>query len=145
MTPPLARLVDLLGSSLQAYLSAARVWTFPGEEAVKLALVDLAEDERSILDRARQGLEERGQEVPRPAFPIHFTGLHDVDLGALLPRVIEGLRRQVADLERIVAEGRDELAIDLAREARECAVQHADALEDIRRRRATESAAAPAR
>ena len=38
MTSTLAELVETIGSSLHAYLAAARVWTFPGGEALKLAL-----------------------------------------------------------------------------------------------------------
>jgi peptidoglycan/xylan/chitin deacetylase (PgdA/CDA1 family) len=136
MKSPLVSLVETLGSSLPAYLSAARVWTFPGEESLKLALVDLAEDERSVADRAGRLLEERGHVVPRPTFPIAFTGLHDSDLGALLPRILDGLRGQVATFERLVESGGDADSIELLREARGVALRHADVLEDIGKHRA---------
>lgn len=135
MTHPLAALVSMLGSSLHAYLAAARVWTFPGDEAIKLALVDLADDERSISDRACERLEASGLEVPRPAFPIRFTGTHDVDLGSLLSRILDGLRRQVSALDRLVDDGGDEADVDLVRQARAAALQHADAIQDIARGR----------
>lgn len=135
MKSTLAELVETIGSSLHAYLAAARVWTFPGGETLKLALVDLADDERSISDRAARLLESRGHEVPRPAFPIAFTGLHDADLGALLPRVLDGLRRQVTTFDRLIDAGGDDASIDLVRQAREAALQHGDVLEEIARRR----------
>lgn len=135
MKHPLAELVTHLGSSLHAYLAAASVWTFPGDEAIKLALVDLAEDERNISDRACERLEAAGLEVPRPTFPIGFTATHDVDLGALLPRILEGLRRLVASLDRLVDEGHGDADIDLVREARVSALQHADVIEAIARER----------
>lgn len=131
---PLVSLVELLGSSLHAYLAAARVWTFPGQEAIKLALVDLADDERSIRDRAALLLEERGDIVPRPAFPISFTGLHDVDLASLLPRLLEGLRRHVDACDRLIEAGCDAEVHDLVRAAREAALQHGDVLESVGRR-----------
>lgn len=142
MKSTLAELVETIGSSLHAYLAAARVWTFPGEESLKLALVDLADDERAIADRAARLLEARGQEVPRPTFPIVFTGLHDADLAALLPRVLDGLRRQVATFDRLVDTDGDAEATDLVRQAREAALQHGDVLEAIARRRATVPSAA---
>lgn len=135
MKHPLVELVSMLGSSLHAYLAAARVWTFPGDEAIKLALVDLVEDERSISDRACERLEAVGIERPRPAFPIGFTATHDVDLGSLLPRVLDGLRRHVSALEHLADDGGDEPDIDLVRQARSAALQHADVLEDIARGR----------
>jgi hypothetical protein len=131
---PLVSLVQMLSSSLHAYLAAARVWTFPGQEAIKLALVDLADDERSIRDRAGRILEEHGEIVPRPVFPISFTGLHDVDLASLLPRLLEGLRRHVDACDRLLEEGGDAEALDLVRQAREAALQHGDVLESVGRR-----------
>jgi len=126
---PLASLVESLASSLHAFLAAARVWTFPGAESIKLALVDLAADERSIRDRASLILEERGETVPQPEFPIAFTALHDVELASLLPRILDGLRRQVATCDRLLEAGGDEASMDLVRQAREAAIQHGDVLE----------------
>ena len=134
MKSKLAELVDTLGSSLHSYLAAAGVWTFPGDEAIKLALVDLVEDQRSIADRAGRLLEEHGETVPRPAYPIRYTATHDIDLGAMLPRVLDGLRRQIAQFDRLVDEGGDQAAIGLVLEAREASLQHADQLEEIARR-----------
>ena len=135
MKHPLAELVTAIGSSLHAYLAAARVWTFPGDESIKLALVDLADDLRSISDRACERLEASGDEVPRPAFPIQFTATHDVDLGSLLPRILDGLRSQVASLDRLVDGGGDADDVGLVREARAAALHHADVLEGIARSR----------
>lgn len=133
MKTTLADLCDTLGSSLHSYLAAAGVWTFPGDESIKLALVDLVTDQRSIADRAGRILEERGELVPRPAYPISFTATHDVDLGAMLPRVLAGLRRQVADLDRLIDAGGADEEIVIVREAREASLQHADRLEAIAR------------
>ena len=92
MKTTLADLVDTLGSSLHSYVAAAGVWSFPGDEAIKLAIVDLVDDQRSLADRAGRVLAERGETPPSPVFPIRYTATHDVDLGAMLPRVLDGLR-----------------------------------------------------
>ena len=72
-TAPLPRLVSLLGSSLALYVADAGIWTYPGAEEIKLALADLADDHRSLIDRAGAVLEDRGADVPRRPYPIQFT------------------------------------------------------------------------
>jgi hypothetical protein len=143
MKTTLADLVDTLGSSLHTYLAAAGVWSFPGDEAIKLAIVDLVDDQRSLADRACRLLEERGGTPPRPAFPIRYTATHDVDLGAMLPRVLDGLRRQIGHLQRLVDAGGAADEIELVLEAREGALQHADVFEEIARRCAKTATPAP--
>ncbi len=144
MATTLTDLIDTLGSSLHSYLVAASVWTFPGAEAIKLALVDLVNDQQSISDRAGRLLVERGGIAPRPAYPIHFTATHDADLGALLPRVLEGLHRQVSQLDRLIDAGSDADEIGLAREAREATLQHGDALDELAQRIAGPAGSSPA-
>jgi hypothetical protein len=134
MKTTLTDLVDTLGSSLHAYVAAAGVWAFPGDEAVKLAIIDLVDDQRSLADQAGRRLEERGETPPRPVFPIQFTSTHDVDLGAMLPRVLDGLRWQISQLDRLVDAGGSPEDIDLVQQAREATLQHADVLEEIVRR-----------
>ena len=143
MKTTLADLVDTLGSSLHSYLAAAGVWSFPGDEAIKLAIVDLVDDQRSLADRAGRLLEERGETPPSPVFPIRYTATHDVDLGAMLPRVLDGLRRQIGHLQRLVDAGGAPGEIELVLEAREASLQHADVLEELARRGAKAPATAP--
>jgi len=120
MTPhiaPLPSLVSLLGSSLALYVADAGIWTYPGSEEIKLALADLADDHRSLIDRAGAVLEDRGADVPRHPYPIQFTATHDLDLRALLPRIVAGLESQAATLENTAAAGGDAEEIDLVGEA----------------------------
>ena len=133
MKSTLADLVSTLGSSLHAYVAAAGVWSFPGDEAIKLALVDLVEDQRSLSDRAGRLLTERGETPPSPVFPIRYTATHDVDLGAMLPRVLDGLRRQIGHLPWLVDAGGAPGEIALVLEAREASLQHADVFEELAR------------
>jgi hypothetical protein len=123
---PLRRLVAALESTLPMYVSDSGIWSYPGPEATKLALADLVSDHKSLLDRARTVLAEREVAAPRTAYPLSFTALHDVDLTNLLPRVIDGLKSQIA-----AAAGDDATATELAREAVDTNRRHADRLEQL--------------
>jgi len=116
-TAPLPRLVSLLGSSLALYVADAGIWTYPGAEEIKLALADLADDHRSLIDRAGAVLEDRGADVPRHPYPIQFTATHDLDLRSLLPRIVAGLESQAAALENTAVAGGDAEETDLVGEA----------------------------
>lgn len=128
---PLANLVSQLGSSLALYVFDAGIWTYPGAEEIKLALAALADDHRSLIERAGAALEERGLEVPRHPYPIQFTATHDLDLRALLPRVITGLKAQVAGLEKTAVSADDPEAADLVGEAITSTRTHLDALQQL--------------
>ena len=129
---PLVRLLDVLQPSLQMYLADSGIWSYPGKEPLKLALADVVSDQRSIVERAAVALEERGL-VPVPvAYPIRYTGCHDVDMGSLLPRVIDGMRAQVAAIDAIIAAATDDAeAGELAREARATTHGHIDVLAQV--------------
>jgi hypothetical protein len=129
---PLSRLLDVLQPSLAMYLADSGIWSYPGKESIKLALADLVGDHRSLVGRAATELEERGIASPSPAYPITFTGCHDVDMKSLLPRVISALRGQVAAIDTIIAStGNDAVAADMAREAKATSLGHVDVLEQI--------------
>jgi len=128
---PLASLVSLLGSSLALYVSDAGIWSYPGAEEIKLALAALADDHRSLMDRAGAALEDRGLDVPRHPYPIRFTATHDLDLRALLPRIIAGLKAQIAGLETLAAPADDPDTSDLVGEALTSTRTHLDALQQL--------------
>jgi hypothetical protein len=129
---PLCRLLDVLQPSLAMYLADSGIWSYPGKESIKLALADLVGDHRSVVERAAVATEDRGIAVPSPAYPISFTGCHDVDMRSLLPRVVAGLRGQVAAIDAIIASTADDgVAAELAREARATTLSHIDVLEQV--------------
>jgi len=129
---PLSSLLDVLQPSLAMYLSDSGIWTYPGAEDLKLALADLVSDHRSLVERAAVAVGQRGLVPPPTAFPIHFTGCHDTDLLALVPRVVEGLRKQVERLDSILAAtAHDGEAHELTREAKESSLAHLAALEQV--------------
>jgi hypothetical protein len=102
---------------LALYVADAGIWTYPGAEEIKLALADLADDHRSLIDRAGAVLEDRGADVPRRPYPIQFTATHDLDLRSLLPRIVAGLESQAAALENTAVAGGDAEETDLVGEA----------------------------
>jgi len=127
-TSPLVRLLAALDSSLSMYVSDAGIWSYPGDEEIKLAIADLVGDQRSVMERAGTLLAEQGGVAPRHAYPIRFTATHDLDLRSLLPRMLEELRRQVADCDAIVAAGGEPVELELVSEARGTTLRHADIL-----------------
>jgi hypothetical protein len=129
---PLARLLDILQPSLAMYLSDSGIWTYPGDEEIKLALADLVGDHRSLVERAAVMLEERGLPIPPHAYPISFTSCHDVDIGSLVPRVIEGLRGQVSAIDSLqTAAACDPAAAGLAAEAKATSLRHVEVLRQV--------------
>jgi hypothetical protein len=131
---PLSRLLDVLQPSLAMYLGDSGIWSYPGGEAIKLALADLVGDHRSLVGRAAAEMEDRGIVPVPPAYPITFTGCHDVDIRSLVPRVIADLRCQVAALDAIIESGGDDtVAAELAREARASSLRHIDVLEQVKK------------
>ena len=130
---PLCRLVTAIQPSMLMYLADSGIWSYPGDEPIKLALADAVEDLRNVVGRAGLVLQEREVVMPqRAAYPLSFTGLHDLNLRALLPRVIDGLKRQLAALDALVGPaGTDAAAADLVTDAQQSTRQHLDVLEQL--------------
>jgi hypothetical protein len=114
------------------YLADSGIWSYPGRESIKLALADLVGDHRSLVERAAVAIEDRGMAVPSVAYPIGFTGCHDIDMRSLLPRVVAGLRGQVSAIDTIIASTTDDgVAAELAREAKATTLSHIDVLDQV--------------
>jgi len=126
----LARLVATLESSLVMYLADSGIGSYPGSAAVRQALADLVRDQRGVVGRATELLEDREIPPPRAAYPLSFTGLHDVDLRHLLPRITADLARQADACDTIAraAIGTDAAAATLAAAAAATTRQHAEQL-----------------
>lgn len=145
-TDPLLRLLHVLESSPAMYISQSGIWSYPGDEALKLALADLVDDQKSLATRAGTILEDRGATLPRVAFPLSYTAWHDLDMSYLMPRVLDRLRAQAAECEALAATaGDDAAAADLAAEAMHSARRHLAGLEQaVARHRAGPEAAGSA-
>lgn len=126
----LAHLVAILETSPAMYIADSGIWSYPGDEDLKLALADIVGDQRNVADRAAMVLAEREVAAPRTGYPLSYTAWHDLDLLFLLPRIIEGMRRQVMALDKLAASSAgDATAVDLASEAKTATLRHIDVLE----------------
>ena len=142
----LSRLVRLFRQSPLMYLSDSNVWTYRGDESLKLTLVDVVSDRQNFVDRAETILVAEQLELPQSFFPLAFTGWHDVDLGFLLPRLIADLEKRenaLQDLrdqaDGIVGQrgsGADKTA-ELVREAISAVEGHLDMLRQQEKRMKT--------
>jgi hypothetical protein len=127
----LARLFDILQPAPAMYLADSGFWSYPGPEELRLALADLVAAHRGILDRAALVLEEREVPVPKVAYPLSYTGWHDVDLGSMLPRILGSLQAQIAGLETVAVAPDDATAAGLASESLRINRQQIDLLEQL--------------
>jgi hypothetical protein len=130
----LSHLVAILETSPAMYLADSGIWSYPGDENLKLALADVVGAQRSIAERAAALLAEREIAPPQAGYPLAYTAWHDLDVSFLLPRVIAGLHRQVAAIEGVLGAADDAAAIELAREAAAATRGHIDVLEQQRAR-----------
>ena len=142
----LCRLVRLFRQSPLMYLSDSNVWTYRGDESLKLTLVDVVSDHQNFVDRAETILVAEKFELPQSFFPLAFTGWHDVDLCFLLPVLIADLEKRenaLQDLrdqaDGIVGQrgsGADKTA-ELVREAISAVEGHLDMLRQQEKRMKT--------
>lgn len=130
----LSHLVAILETSPAMYLADSGIWSYPGDESLKMALADVVGAQRSIAERAAGLLAEREIAPPQSGYPLSYTAWHDLDMSFLVPRVIEGLRRQVVAIDGLLGASADAAAIELAQEAAAVTRGHIDVLEQQRAR-----------
>jgi len=100
----LVRLICQLRQSPLMYLSDSGIWTYRGDEALKLALADIAAEQKSLIDRAETILIAEHFELPLTAFPLAYTGWHDADLGFLLDRVLKNLEQRLKECDSLIGD-----------------------------------------
>lgn len=126
----LASLVAVLETSPAMYVADSGIWSYPGDESLKLAIADVVADQRGILDRATSLLADREAAALQTGYPLAYSAWHDLDLSFLLHRIIDGMKRQIGQLEAILASATtDQSVSDLAREAIASTRGHVDVLE----------------
>jgi hypothetical protein len=140
----LVRVLKVLQPSLVMYLADSGIWSYPGPEEIRLALAGLVGDQQAVMDRAALILEEREVPVPKKAFPISFSGWHDVDLGHILPRIVTSLEQQAVELGRVAEAPDDATAAGLAAEAVKTIRRHIDSLRHIATQQQVSPPAKPA-
>ena len=141
----LLRLFQLLNSSLAMYIADSGIWSYPGNEAIKLAIADLVGDQKNSIERMAVILEERDLPLPGHSYPLRFASIHDLEMRSLLPRIIACLHRQLAAIDGLLATGcRDQAACQLAEEACSSMRRHSELLAQLLARLAAADQALPA-
>ena len=80
--------------------SESNVWTYRGDESLKLALIDVIADHQNFVDRAETILWQNNVNSLK-VFSLSFTGWHDVDLGFLLPSITVDLEKRRNTLQSL--------------------------------------------
>jgi hypothetical protein len=125
----LSKLVAILKASPAMYIADSGIWSYPGDENLKLALADIVEDQKNIAEQASILLGEREEPIPQTGYPLAYTAWHDLDLIFLLPRLIQGMQNQVAGIEHLDISEEDSATRDLSRQAKATTLGHIDVLE----------------
>lgn len=131
-TAVLNRLLRVLSRSLPMYLREAKPWTTEEEQPIQAALGRLAADQQALAGRVAQAILARGGQPEPGPFPTAFASDNDLDLAFILQRVIELGNRDLAVLERCVADLGDVPGLrTLAEEILGNAQGHLDILQDL--------------
>ncbi len=111
----LNRLLAIVYRSLPTYLADASPWTHEGDEHASLALKNIVLDQQASAVRIVELILQLGGRFEPGEYPMEFTDTHFLSLDFLLKELLRYQRRDVAAIERIVAE------LEGHREARELA------------------------
>lgn len=128
----LNRLLILHQRSLPMFLSYAAPWASNREHQASAILGHMVEDQKRTAGRLADYLLERRWRVENGEFPLEITGLHDVSLQYLWPKLIEAQRSDVATIQQCIAGlQNDPFARALAEEALGAARGHLQSLEEV--------------
>jgi hypothetical protein len=130
----LNRLFEIEHRSLPTYLADACPWTHAGDEKATAALVDIIADQQALSGRIAELIDARSGRVESGSFAMEFTDMNLLSLDFLLQELVRCQKRDVAEIEQIVADlAADREARDLAEEVLGAERAHLDVLEDLAR------------
>ena len=126
------RLLTLHQRSLPMFLTYAAPWTAKHDQKAIETLRFLVEDQKRLAGRIADYMLERRWRMDPGEFPLEFTGLHDVSLEYLWPKLIEAQRRDISVVQGCIAAlASDPFARALAEEALGSARGHLESLEEV--------------
>ncbi|MBI1248308.1 hypothetical protein GC197_10780 [bacterium] len=99
----LVRAAAMHHRSLPTYLTYAKPWVPPGEEAKAAILEDIAADHHQLVERMVEVLEAEDRAISLGDFPMEFTDLNDLSLDYVLAEVTRYEQRLLEDLEKLAA------------------------------------------
>ena len=111
----LNRLLAIVYRSFPTYLADASPWTHEGDERAAETLKNIVFDQQASALRIVELILQLGGRFEPGEYPMEYTDTHFLSLDFLLKELLRYQRRDVAAIERIVAE------LEGHREARELA------------------------
>jgi hypothetical protein len=130
----LNRLAVLHHRSLATYLSYAQPAWKRGEEKAKQTIALIAADEQTTVDRLSEMIADAARTVNLGAFPMQYTGYHDLDFDFLLGKLIENQQDKILQIqESLEVLALVPMAKAAAEEALGAAKGHLQSLQDLQR------------
>lgn len=128
----LNRMLVLHHRSLAMYLSYAEPAWAGGDEKAKQTLALIAADEQNMVDRIAEMIADEDRNVRYGAFPMEYTGYHDLAFDFLLGKLIENQQDKILQITEAV----DQLSLApmarmLAEEALGAAKGHLQSLQEL--------------
>ena len=129
----LNQLVKLHNRSLVSYLCYAPPNWHAGQEQAKATLALVAAQQKEIVDRAGELVIEHGGVVDYGAYPMFYTGFHDLSFEFLLGQLLREQDKAIHALDECVARSKDSPRVrELAEEALGMAKGHLESLRELK-------------
>ncbi len=128
----LNRLVVIHNRSLVSYLSYASPTWHRGDQEAQETLSLIVADQEQTVDKLGEMIVDMDGAVSYGAYPMAFTGYHDLSFDFLLDKLLERQRRDISEIETCVAllEAHP-VAQAAAQEALGAAKAHLQSLEEL--------------
>lgn len=127
----LNQLLAIHGASLPMYLTSAPPHHGFGDEKVWEALTNVIEDQKLMMEKLSDHIEELDGTPTRGEFPMDFTGMHDLSMDHILKNVIERQKCEIEWIEHLSNSlDSSSTANAIAREALGASKGHLQSLEE---------------
>lgn len=128
----LNRLIAIHARSLPVYVADAAPWGTSQDMHAQDVIDMIAADQLLTVDRLADEVMSQGGAVKQGAFPMEFTGLHDLSIGYLIGEMTRLQANDVVEIDRLVGMlDEDAAARPLAEEALGAAKGHLESLSEL--------------
>lgn len=98
----LNRLIAIHARSLPVYLADAVPWVATQNAQAKDTVDMIAADQLLTVERLAEEVTAQGGIVSQGAFPMEFTGLHDLSMSYLLSEMVRRQAAEVVEIDELV-------------------------------------------
>ena len=117
--------------SLPMYLASARPHRRRGDDKAAEVLAHIVEDQRLMVDRIAEFIEDADGTIDAGEFSMEFTDLHDLSMDYIMQRVITYQKNEIAEIKYLSGQLDGQLRTKaLAQEALGAANAHLQSLEE---------------